>query len=238
MSYCVNCGVELGKAEQRCPLCGTEVVNPKEPYDPKAKRLYPRQLDSPLASLQGRRIAALVMTLLFFFAGGMCIFLNAVYAGEVTWAYYPAGALCMLWVFLFPPLMLRIKPAVTFLLSALLDALALGGFLWMCETLTDGAWFVPFALPVTGMVLGFLILNAALILTRMVKGAYIGVPVMLTVALLLVGLECIVDAYLSGTVSLTWSLYALVPCLILAGFFLFVGRYRTVKEELRRRLHM
>ena len=61
---------------------------------------------------------------------------------------------------------------------------------------------------------------------------------MLTVALLLVGLECIVDAYLSGAVSLTWSLYALVPCLILAGFFLFVGRYRAVKEELRRRLHM
>lgn len=60
MSYCVNCGVELGKAEQRCPLCGTEVVNPKEPYDPKAKQLYPKQLGFPAVSLRGRRIAALV----------------------------------------------------------------------------------------------------------------------------------------------------------------------------------
>ncbi len=30
MSYCVNCGVELQKSEPRCPLCGTEVVNPNE----------------------------------------------------------------------------------------------------------------------------------------------------------------------------------------------------------------
>ena len=30
MSYCVNCGVELQKSEPRCPLCGTEVINPNE----------------------------------------------------------------------------------------------------------------------------------------------------------------------------------------------------------------
>lgn len=97
---------------------------------------------------------------------------------------------------------------------------------------------MPFALPVTGMVLGFLILNASLILLRAVKGAYIGVSVTLTAGLLLIGLESVIDRYLAGAVTLSWSLYALVPCLVLAGFFLFVGRYRRVKEELRRRLHL
>ena len=30
MSYCVNCGVELEKGAKKCPLCGTEVINPNE----------------------------------------------------------------------------------------------------------------------------------------------------------------------------------------------------------------
>ena len=35
MSYCVNCGVELADSERRCPLCHTEVHNPRQPYDRK-----------------------------------------------------------------------------------------------------------------------------------------------------------------------------------------------------------
>ena len=41
MSYCVNCGVELQKSEPRCPLCGTEVVNPNELKEEKPIRPYP-----------------------------------------------------------------------------------------------------------------------------------------------------------------------------------------------------
>ena len=36
MSYCVNCGVELQKSEPRCPLCGTEVLNPNELHEEQA----------------------------------------------------------------------------------------------------------------------------------------------------------------------------------------------------------
>ena len=31
MSYCVHCGVELADCEPKCPLCGTEVLDPKAP---------------------------------------------------------------------------------------------------------------------------------------------------------------------------------------------------------------
>ena len=35
MSYCVNCGVKLKNSEKVCPLCNTEVINPKkEEYKP------------------------------------------------------------------------------------------------------------------------------------------------------------------------------------------------------------
>ena len=32
MSYCVNCGVELDGSLQACPLCNTQVINPKGVY--------------------------------------------------------------------------------------------------------------------------------------------------------------------------------------------------------------
>ena len=38
MSYCVNCGVELAASERRCPLCGVEVINPREPFDENGER--------------------------------------------------------------------------------------------------------------------------------------------------------------------------------------------------------
>ena len=45
MSYCVNCGVELADSERRCPLCHTEVHNPRQPYDRKIPKPFPNRLD-------------------------------------------------------------------------------------------------------------------------------------------------------------------------------------------------
>ncbi len=54
MSYCVNCGVELDRSEKACPLCGVEVLNPRQPYDDQAPRPYPKRLiRSMLASIVG-----------------------------------------------------------------------------------------------------------------------------------------------------------------------------------------
>ena len=49
MSYCVNCGVELESSEKCCPLCGLEVQNPRQPYDDRIVRPYPRRLHVELA---------------------------------------------------------------------------------------------------------------------------------------------------------------------------------------------
>ena len=41
MSYCVHCGVELGAAAQKCPLCGTPVYDPASPPDEGAEPFFP-----------------------------------------------------------------------------------------------------------------------------------------------------------------------------------------------------
>ena len=41
MSYCVNCGVELGPGARECPLCRTPVVNPVCPPDAAEPGFFP-----------------------------------------------------------------------------------------------------------------------------------------------------------------------------------------------------
>ena len=41
MSYCVNCGVKLDDALNKCPLCNTPVINPKELKKKEAVSPFP-----------------------------------------------------------------------------------------------------------------------------------------------------------------------------------------------------
>ena len=45
MSYCVNCGVELDPTARYCPLCHTEVLNPKQPPDPTLPQPFPARIE-------------------------------------------------------------------------------------------------------------------------------------------------------------------------------------------------
>lgn len=63
MSYCVNCGVELADSERRCPLCHTEVHNPRQPYDRKIPKPFPNRLDL-FEPEDNRGFAAAITTLL------------------------------------------------------------------------------------------------------------------------------------------------------------------------------
>ena len=64
MSYCVNCGVELEKSEQRCPLCGVEVINPAEPFDFTDVRPYPKHVERLNARIDRRYTATFLSLLL------------------------------------------------------------------------------------------------------------------------------------------------------------------------------
>lgn len=67
MSYCVNCGVELADSERRCPLCHTEVHNPRQPYDRKIPKPFPNRLDL-FEPEDNRGFAAAITTLLLALA--------------------------------------------------------------------------------------------------------------------------------------------------------------------------
>ena len=59
-----------------------------------------------------------------------------------------------------------------------------------------------------------------------------------SIGLCVVGIEVILDIYTQSPVSLSWSLFAIVPCAIIAGALLMMDRSVRIKEALKRKLHI
>ena len=90
MSYCVNCGVELQKSEPRCPLCGTEVINPNEPREEKPARPYPSHVEH-LDKTVDRRYIASFISLLLLIPLFTVMLANILVSGKLSWSYYVLG---------------------------------------------------------------------------------------------------------------------------------------------------
>ena len=63
MSYCVNCGVELEKGAKKCPLCGTEVINPNEINEERIHS-YPVYSPMPKAKIK-KMMVGRIATVIF-----------------------------------------------------------------------------------------------------------------------------------------------------------------------------
>ena len=77
MSYCVNCGVELQAAAERCPLCNTIVINPNELEKKK-------DVQAPFPSEKGqvetvkRKDIGILITAILAATAGICGIFNGV----------------------------------------------------------------------------------------------------------------------------------------------------------------
>ena len=200
MSYCVNCGVELSPSEKTCPLCSVEVVNPRQPYDEKAVRPYPRRLDPINARI------------------------------------YAAGGLALVWVFAVPSFLIR-KPGFSKLL--LPDILALLLYLLMIAWLRGPSdWYLPLAMPLVLLAGGLVYVNGLLIGHRIIRGFFVPAVLLISLCFLVMGIELITRHYGQGIYKLNWSLFVMIPCLAAALACLAVARRQSIREEIKRRLHL
>lgn len=112
------------------------------------------------------------------------------------------------------------------------------GYLWLVERFAaPGEWYWRLAVPIV-LLLFFLAAADTLLLRRVVKGRLRQTAAaVITVPLLLAGIEAAVDFYLDGQVDLFWSLLVSLPCLLLALLLLVLDRRRRFKAQMRKRLH-
>lgn len=235
MSYCVNCGVELERTEKKCPLCQVEVVNPQQLHNHELARPYPSRPD-PLMEKANRHFIASILSILIAFPAALCLVINLILTGKLSWSLYVAGALAMVWV-LAVPIFLLGKPGLTAIFIP--DTAALLGFLLLIAWLRSGLeWYTSLAMPLALLCCAFIYVCALLISRKIVKGFYIPSLLFAAVGLMVVGIEVIINLYLERGLAFIWSFYVLIPCLAAGLIWLTVARRQSVREEINKRLHL
>ena len=234
MAYCVHCGVKLGGSERRCPLCGTQVLDPAEPEVSAVPRAYP--VRTPEQELKrNKRFLLVVAGLMLLLPGLLCLVIDFLLGGGITWSIYAATALWLLFIAVAVPLTVTRFRAYLSLGTAFL---CLSAYLFLVELFSrSGPWFFPVVFP-------SLVLAAGLILLLIVlfRRGKLNKLTMLAASLASVAVQCLlvewlISRALGSEILFLWSPYVLAPCLFIALWLFFINGNRAVREEVRRRLH-
>lgn len=234
MSYCVNCGVELEKSLKKCPLCGVEAQNPKEPYDEGTIKPYPVHMDYITGRME-RRLAAIIITVVLLLVSGICVLADVIYSAELDWALYVLSALALGWLmFVLSLFMLKWHPIV----YVILDGIGAIAFLYVINLLLPGdEWFSSIALPIILLNAAIVSLNVSLIHSGRLGKAACAAWVAGSVGIDIMGIEMILDLYMNESILPQWSWFVLIPCLAVSVIMIIVGKNSRMKDSIKRRLH-
>jgi hypothetical protein len=233
MSYCVNCGVELGDAEKACPLCNVEVQNPNKPWVEPAERPYSQRVDK-LVETVDRKFGVWLASLFLLIPAAVTLISDLLTSFRISWSAYVIGA-CLLvyFIVLFPLLFKKPKPH----LFVGVDIAATLAFLYLINYITGGAnWFWPLAMPITLIGGGFTFLVVFMLRLKDYPDLYKVAAILSSVGILCVSLEVVLNAFFDLSLAPSWSLFAVSPCIILSVMMVFTERHKTLKEKIRRRL--
>ena len=234
MSYCVNCGVELGKDLERCPLCGTIVINPNEMDKEIEMPFFPTRQEA--VKPVSKRELALLLSVMLASVSVCCGFLNLALRADTAWSLYAVGAAAMIWIWFVLPLIWRGMKVVEKLVA---DILAIALYVLLIAIASGGMyWYLGLALPiiasaaVIALVVGWLLRDGRRSMLMSIVISLLGTGIMGFAA------EFIIDSYLSKIWSPSWSLIVLAVCVGLSFPLIIVRLVPSLIEEARRRFHL
>lgn len=233
MSYCVNCGVELASSEHNCPLCGTEVINPRDPWREPKSRPYPAYFEAIMRGID-RRYLCSIIGLLLLIPVAVCLLVDVLADAGLNWSLYVMGAVLVIMVAVLLPISVG-KPRHLLFLGC--DTVAILAYLFLINLLSDKQWFLPLALPITLACSLFTLLVMIYFRQRKEKGLFVALAVMLFASGgLTMAIEIIIKHQLNGNFMPKWSWYAFVPCVLSGLIFIIINRQKKWKESIRKRL--
>lgn len=233
MSYCVNCGVELDPSLKSCPLCHTPVINPNELKKEVSASPYPTQKGQ--VEVVKRKDWGLLLSIVVLATSVTCILLNLLVFSQSPWSVLIVGACVILWTLLVPFVIYSRLPIYV---SILLDILAVGIYLYMLTYLTNSnAWFFHVALPI--VILIGLLMEVITVLFRHLSTSILAgaLYIFIAIPILCIGIEMIVDLFLTESISLSWSMIVLTVCVIIDITLITVISRSRLRNAVRRRLH-
>lgn len=234
MSYCVNCGVELGESEKRCVLCNCEVINPAQKNECIPVSPYPVKTDD-ITTKENRKFYAILLTVLFALPSLICFFLNILYFKEIFWSIYVISVFFFIWVCTVIPIIIKKLNVVVYLFF---DYLSLIMLVYIIENyFFDYGWFLPLAFPILTALLGFTEIMAILIQKRKMHGFQIPGMILILSGMLCAVIDFFLTMYLEDTIRISWSVFVIVTTIIVALIFFIIEKNEGIKEELIKRFH-
>ena len=227
--YCIKCGVELGDAEERCPLCKTEVYHP-DITRPEEAPLYPQ--NKMPKKTNGRVAVSGALAIVFLIPLIISFYSDLQLDKTLDWFWLVGGGIILAYIHVALPLWFK-KPNFSFFIP--LDFVATTLYLLLVCNQTGGDWFVSFAFPLISC-FGVITCTAIALLCN-VKGKRFYI-IGGTVAAL--GLFILLVEYLiSGTFGIRfigWSVYPLITLVVFGGLLIYLGANKSARETLERKL--
>ncbi len=233
MPYCSKCGVEVDIGIEKCPLCSLPIQQfPDEEQKQPSKKKYPDEpVEHPAKRIltpKEKRIraweiisASIMIPLL------IVTFTDLIIAETISWARFPMIALILVWLLCTFPLVFPTRPVIMIIGIAI----SLIGFLVLVDYFADWDidWFYKLALPIIALVL-FLSVAVVIVSTKVKKkGMNIAAFILFAAGILNLGLDLIIMSTIQHKVTVTWSLFVLVPTFIIGGFLMYM-HYRFTKD--------
>ena len=227
--YCINCGVKLADTEKRCPLCGTVVFHP-ELNRPEAEPLYPQD-QVPVPKVNSR-IANVIVTAAFLLPILITLLCDLQMNGGVTWSGFVIGALRAGYVILVLPTWFRKPNPVIFVPCGFV---AVGLYLLYISLATGGHWFLSFGFPVTGAV-GLIVTTVVTLLRYVRRGRlYVFGGAAIALGAFMPVMELLMNLTFHFQKFKWWSLYPMIPLVLLGGVLIFLAAYRPARESMERK---
>lgn len=236
MSYCVNCGVELEKTIKKCPLCGTEVQNPRQKVDTESPTPYPKKK----ADIEpvDRKETALILTIMLSAPSIGCAVMNFLILRHGFWSLYVIGACVMLWTFIVPALLLN-KHKLPNIFFISLDTIVIIAYIYIFVLqFGNKGWFQHVAIPLT-------VLIAIIFLVLLNVYDYFKPPILVMTIIIItaigifcIGAEIILNLYFNNRIYLFWSLIVAVCCFAIIVPLSVIVKYPKFRNEVRRRMHI
>lgn len=227
--YCVRCGVKLADTEKVCPLCNTTVYHPDIQQE-EAVPLYPKGT-APKAETRHKALsgALLILTLIPL---TICFLCDLQANGRLDWFGLVCGAILTAYVtFALPRWFCHPNPVIFTPCSFAAVAL----YLLYINYVTEGVWFLRFALPATGG-LGLIVCTVVSLTHYLKKGKlYIYGGAFMALGLYTLLLEQL----LIVTFSLPffgWSLYPLIALFLLGCLLLYFAVNPAARATIEQKL--
>lgn len=228
MSYCVNCGVKLKESEKVCPLCNTKVINPnnlKTDFIPA----YSQNIEK--TKKVNKKYLCFLITIILMGVTIITVLCNLIFTGNITWSIYVVASILFL------------NSKLSFVLfknkffPLFIDLLTTETLIYVIAYLNNGLhWFYYLVCPFIFIIWIYIILCTFVLskkkynLLRRFSVAFSFISVILLI------IESCIDMYKYEKITINWSIYAILPIIIIGTILFLISYNRKLIEEIKQRI--